>query len=226
VHGQRSGLTAGRGVKRVQPAQMNSPTHLYLIRHGEVEQRYHKVFGGRIDMELSPLGEEQARTLGRYLQRVPFDAIYASPMRRVQQTLKELLRNQTRSATVLPELREVDFGAWTGLGWDEIRTRFGISAFDWLEQLERNGISEAEPMDPFRERIELALQRILKEPAGSTVAVVCHGGVIRMILALLLDLPLRKMAAFDFEYTSLSVVDWLPAKVEVQLLNFTPWRDV
>ena len=30
---------------------------IYLIRHGEVEEKYHKVFGGsRIDMGLSPLG--------------------------------------------------------------------------------------------------------------------------------------------------------------------------
>ena len=39
---------------------MESPTRLYLIRHGEVEERYHRVFGGRIDMDLSPLGSEQA----------------------------------------------------------------------------------------------------------------------------------------------------------------------
>ena len=47
-----------------------------------------------------------------------------------------------------------------------------------------------------------------------------------MLLASLLELPLSKMSAFDFEYASLTVVDWLPAKVEVQLLNMAPWRDM
>ena len=28
---------------------MAAPTRLYLLRHGEVESRYHKVFGGKID---------------------------------------------------------------------------------------------------------------------------------------------------------------------------------
>lgn len=204
---------------------MDSPTRLYLIRHGEVEERFHRVFGGRIDMDLSPLGQEQARKLALYLQSVPFDAIYASPMKRVQQTLEQLVAHQTMQPVIVNELREVDFGAWTGLAWDEIITRFGISAFQWLDQLDQGLIKEAEPIGHFRERIEDALQSILKDGLGRTAAVLCHGGVIRMALSILLDLPLRKMGAFDFEYASLSIVDWLPNKVEAQLLNFTPWRD-
>jgi len=207
----------------LEPA--TSPTRLYLIRHGEVEQRYHRVFGGRIDMALSDLGQEQARALAGYLERVPFNAIYASPMKRVQQTLQELTAYQTAAPHILEELREVDFGAWTGLAWDEISPRFGISAYDWLDQLERGLINGAEPIREFRARLETALQVLLAGAAGRTIAVVCHGGVIRMLLSILLDLPLRKMAGFDFEYAGVSIVDWLPGKVEVQLLNLTPWRD-
>src|SRR5215472_4230198 len=103
------------------PAVIESPTRLYLLRHGEVEARYQRVFGGRIDMDLSPLGREQATALAAYLQGVPFDAIYASPMKRVQQTLAQLLQNQIPQPVILPELREVDFGAWTGLGWEQIQ---------------------------------------------------------------------------------------------------------
>jgi broad specificity phosphatase PhoE len=204
---------------------MDSPIRLYLIRHAEVEQRYHRVFGGRIDMEISPLGHEQAKALAKHLERVPFDAIYASPMKRVQQTLQELVRRQNRPPVVLDDLREVDFGAWTGLAWDEVQARFGVSAFDWLNQLDQNGIEGAERMNDFRNRVENALKRVLDGRPGQTTAVVCHGGVIRMALSILLDLPLAKMAGFDFEYASLSIVDWLPPKTEVQLLNFTPWRD-
>jgi broad specificity phosphatase PhoE len=204
---------------------VESPTRLYLIRHGEVEARYHRVFGGRIDMELSPLGREQATALAKYLRGVPFDAIYASPMRRVRQTLDQLLENQIPAPIILPELREVDFGAWTGLGWEEIQARFGISAFDWLSQLEHGQIKEAEPIGQFRDRVSTALKRILADQPGRTAAVLCHGGVIRMLLSVALDLPLAKMSGFDVEYASVSIVDWLRRKTEVQLLNYTPWRD-
>jgi broad specificity phosphatase PhoE len=176
-------------------------------------------------MNLSPLGSEQARALATYLQSVPFNAIYASPMRRVQQTLQQIVQHQTQHPVILDDLREVDFGAWTGFGWEEVQTRFGVSAYDWLDHLEHDAIAEAEPIDRFRRRVEQALHKLLAHEPGQTVAVVCHGGVIRMVLSQLLGLPLRKMAGFDFEYASLTIVDYLPAKVEVQLLNFTPWRD-
>ena len=58
----------------------NHPTQLYLIRHGEVEERYHKVFGGcRIDMALSDLGQKQALALQTWLGDTNLHAISASP---------------------------------------------------------------------------------------------------------------------------------------------------
>src|SRR5690349_172023 len=103
-------------------------------------------------MELSALGREQAQALADYLQGVPFEAIYASPMKRVQQTLDRLVQTQRAAPSILRELREVDFGSWTGLGWEEIQVRFGVSAFDWLDQLEQGLIAEAERMSLFRGR--------------------------------------------------------------------------
>lgn len=204
---------------------MSSPTRLCFIRHGEVESAYHRVFGGTIDMELSPFGHEQAQSMAEYLQRYPFDAIYASPMKRVQQTLAALVELQNKVATVLPGLREVDFGDWTGLSWEQVHEQFQVSAFAWLEQLEHGHISRAESVVHFRERVDLSLQQILREQPEKTVAVVCHGGVIRMALAIVLDLPFKKTAGFDIEYASITILDWLPGKAVVQLLNFTPWRD-
>ena len=67
------------------------PTRLHLVRHGEVDEAYHEVFGGQIDMELSPLGHEQARRLAKFLGDRHFDRIYCSPMLRVRQTAKPLL---------------------------------------------------------------------------------------------------------------------------------------
>jgi broad specificity phosphatase PhoE len=204
---------------------MDSPTRLFLMRHGEVESRYHRVFGGRIDMDLSPFGREQADALATYAQKFPLDAIYASPMKRVQQTLQRLVQNQNKQPIIYDELREVDFGVWTGISWEDVNSRFQSNPLHWLDYLEGGLIAEAEPIAEFRKRIEFCLNRIVQDRPGRSVAVVCHGGVIRMFLSILLDLPLRKMAAFDVEYASLTIIDHLPQKSEIQLLNFTPWRD-
>ncbi len=202
-----------------------NPTRLYLLRHGEVEASYQRVFGGRVDMELSPHGHAQAATLAKFLERVAFDAIYASPMKRAQQTLAPLAGQYLKKPVILPDLREMDFGVWTGLKWSEVLERYGVNAHQWLEQLDKNAVPEAENTKQVSARVEPCLQRILTECPGKTVGIVCHGGIVRTLLSLLLDLPITKTAVFEIDYASLTVVDHRPGKVDLQLLNLTPWRD-
>ncbi len=205
---------------------MDNPTRLYLLRHGEVEARYHRVFGGKIDMELSPLGHAQVTALAEYFQRHPPHAMYASPMKRVQQTLAPLAKMTGLSPIILPGLREVDFGAWTGLSWEQVYERFKVSAFDWLIELERGSIADAESTADFRKRVDESLRELLQHSPHKEIAVIAHGGVIRMLLSLILDLPFAKMSAFDIEYASITKVKLAPGKTEIELLNFTPWRDL
>jgi broad specificity phosphatase PhoE len=207
------------------PAPPAAITRLWLIRHAEVETRYQKTFGGRIDMNLSPRGRDQARTLAAYLHGRIFDAIYASPMKRVQQTLAPMLKNSAATQTILPGLREVDFGDWTGYDWFQVRKKFGVHPYDWLDEIERGAVPRGETGVQFRARVEPCLFEIIRRHPGGTVAVFCHGGVIRMMLAVLLDLPLPKTNSFDVEYASITQVALHPHLNEIELLNFTPWRD-
>ena len=87
-------MNKSQGLARRPSTLAHHPsTTFWLIRHGEIEKRYQNVFGGRIDMKLSPRGHRQAAALARFLHGQRFDAVYVSPMRRVQQTLAPLLRN-------------------------------------------------------------------------------------------------------------------------------------
>ena len=92
-------------------------------------------------------------------------------------------------------------------------------------QLESAAIPNAECAATFRARVEPCLRRIIRDHPGQQVAMVCHGGVIRMILAILLDLPLSRTGAFQVEYASITQVRLRPEQTELQLLNFTPWRE-
>ena len=199
-------------------------TRLLLIRHAEVEVRYQHVFGGRIDMAISPRGHEQAASLAEYLKGVLINALYASPMQRVQQTLAPMLGNGVPKPMILPNLREVDFGDWTDHGWEAVREKFGASAFTWLDQLERGGIPNAENAANFRARVASCLDEIMRMQISRTSAVYCHGGVIRMMLSILLDLPLSKTDSFQIDYASVTEVTIGPDRTRIELLNFAPWR--
>ena len=178
-------------------------------------------------MDLSPRGQEQAAALARCLKRKTFHAIYASPMKRVQQTLVPVLQaNGVPPPVIMPDLHEVDFGDWTGLTFAEVLRKFGVSASSWLDLFGRGEIPNAENAATYRVRVELCVAEILQRHPGQRVAIFCHGGVIRQIIAILLDLPLPKTAGFEIEYASVTEVDIHPHRAEIQLLNFTPWRDL
>ncbi len=83
-------------------------SHIYLIRHAQASY-----LSANYDL-LSPLGEQQAATLGQFLQQsnVHFDQVFVGPLVRQQQTQQlveqAFLQNQQPFATpvVLPELAE------------------------------------------------------------------------------------------------------------------------
>jgi broad specificity phosphatase PhoE len=201
------------------------PTRLLLVRHAEVERNYHKIFGGRIDMNLSPRGHQQAGILAKFLQARKLDAVYTSPMKRVQQTLAPYLSNGAPKQTVLQNLREVDFGGWTGLNWEQVAEKFNLLTHDWLDHIEQGIVPNGESGAQFRKRIEPCVRQIIKKHPGQTVGVFCHGGVIRMILSILLDMPLPNTSIFEIEYAGMTQIALWPKHAEIELLNFTPWRD-
>lgn len=217
-------MAASKKLRRETPVP--AATRLLLIRHAEVEISYQKKFGGWIDMNLSPNGKRQAKVLAGYLKHKTIDAIYASPMKRVQQTLAPTLKLNGHSQTILDGLREINFGNWTGLGWQEVEKKFKFKSHEWLEQIHHHGVPNGESGIIFRKRVEPCVREILKRHPGQNVAIFCHGGVIRMILAILLKLPLPKTNQFDIEYAGITQVALHPHMVEVELLNFTPWRDL
>jgi len=212
--------------KSRRPPPAPAATRLLLIRHGEVEPRYQKKFGGWIDMNLSPNGRRQAGILADYLRRKTIDAIYASPMRRVQQTVAPTLKVNGHGQTIMEGLREINFGDWTGLGWQEVEARFKFPSHEWLDQIQSQGVPNGESGKVFRQRVAPCLREIIARHGGQNVAVFCHGGVIRMMLAILLKLPLPKTNHFDIEYAGVTQVALHPHLTEIELLNFTPWRDL
>jgi broad specificity phosphatase PhoE len=147
-------------------------------------------------------------------------------MKRVQQTLAPTLKIKCHQQVIFPGLREINFGDWTGLGWAEVENQFKFSSHEWLDEIHVRGVPNGESGKVFRRRVEPCLREIIAKHRGQNVAVFCHGGVIRMMLALMLKLPLPKTNHFDIEYASITQVALHPHMAEIELLNFTPWRDL
>ena len=97
-----------------------SETVLTLIRHGETEWSRSGQHTGRTDLDLTAVGEAQARQVGAAVAGIQFDLVLCSPRRRAQRTAE--------LAGLMPfriddDLAEWDYGELEGLTTAEIRLR-------------------------------------------------------------------------------------------------------
>lgn len=172
---------------------------LVLIRHGLPVRL--EATDGPADPPLSEHGVRQATGLAHHLGPGEFDAVYTSPLLRARQTAEPLCAVTGVDATVVDDVAEWDRHASTYIPLEQIRVEkpevieaMASGRFDAL------GID----MDAFVTRVRTAMDVIAANHRGGRVAVVCHGGVINVYLAGILDLP--RLLFFEPAYTSVSRV--------------------
>ncbi len=119
---------------------------IFLIRHGQTRFNREGRLQGRLDSELTELGIEQARRMGRILRDFVEDpgawSMISSPLRRAQHTA-EIVREETGLSCLIEldhRITEVSGGEWEGLTRDEILARRpdvdgGLSGRDMLMAL-------------------------------------------------------------------------------------------
>src|SRR5215213_6896136 len=87
----------------------------YYLRHGETEANAAGTIAGSLDVELTPLGREQARLAARALAGAPITAIYASPLRRARETAQPIAEALQLPVTILDEIAERNWGDLEGM---------------------------------------------------------------------------------------------------------------
>jgi broad specificity phosphatase PhoE len=161
---------------------------IYLIRHAESEGNAARAYQGRMDTALTPRGEEQARTLGRWLKRqgLECDAVYCSPLRRATRTA-QIVAAEAELPQPQPEplIQEYHVGELEGLSLDAIEERW--PGFNNRPPESRGDFSEfgGESYDGVQERLRCFIEGIYTQftPERSVLAV-GHGGSFYQLLKL------------------------------------------
>jgi broad specificity phosphatase PhoE len=97
---------------------------LVCVRHGRTAWNAERRFQGRTDVPLDDEGRAQARSLAALLAADRFDAAVASDLARARETAEIILGGGPPPLELDGRLREMAFGAWEGLTWDEIVARY------------------------------------------------------------------------------------------------------
>jgi broad specificity phosphatase PhoE len=185
--------------------ELEQGTQVLLIRHGETESNRDGRIQGHLDVALSARGVEQARMLASALAGEEIEAIYSSDLCRARATADLLARGE-RDVIPDPRLREANMGLFQGLTAVELRAAYPEAYEAWRQDSVRNRPLEGETLEDLGARCMAALRDILPRHAGKTVAVVAHGGPVRVMACGLLNLPLELYGRLRVENTSVSRV--------------------
>jgi alpha-ribazole phosphatase/probable phosphoglycerate mutase len=196
-----------------------TPTRLYLVRHGQVADGHTHRYHGHNDIGLSPQGVRQLETLAEQLRPVPLAGVYASNLTRALKGAEIICRGREFAPQVIPEFREVHFGAWEGLSFTEIAERYPQELQARFRDLPNFRIPGGESLLDVRDRALPRLDELIQRHDRQSFLIVAHAGVNRVILSEALGLPLEHLFRLDQNYGCLNVVDYFPDMAVVRLLN-------
>jgi probable phosphoglycerate mutase len=192
-------------------------TTFYLIRHGHTAAIDRYIAGRAPGTDLTEEGRAQVTRLVERMRAVPLTAVAASPLERTQQTAAPLARDHGLEVTIVPELTEVESGAWTG-------ATFSALASDdrWRRYNSARAITTPDGGELMLEVQLRAVKAILelrqRHPTGD-VAVVSHGDVIRALLLFFLGMPIDFVHRIDISPARISVVQLSDEAARVVLMN-------
>lgn len=177
---------------------MLTRTVVDLLRHGEVQGE--PCFRGMTD---TPLSEQGWRQMQQRCGDMRWDAVLSSPLHRCQAFAAAQGKRQP-AAKIVPDWREIDFGAWEGRTAQDI----GRNAAEDLAAFyaDPTGFTPpgAESYKLFAARVRRAWEDLLDNHAGQNVLVVTHGGVIRALFAQLLEIEPRHSFKIDLPYACMT----------------------
>lgn len=160
---------------------------IILIRHGQSTANAGGVWQGQLDYPLSEEGRRQARLAGLALAAEPFDAIYSSPLSRAFETAGIIAREAGFEEDITPVegLTERHGGVLEGTTRED-RESWNpalMEKFYGLPEEDRWALVRAETDEEILARFERAISEIIaRQPNGSRVVAVTHGGVMRAFL--------------------------------------------
>ena len=192
---------------------------LLLIRHCQSTWNGQGRIQGQQDPPLSAEGREQARALGRRLRGEPLAAVYCSDLARGIATGREIAAPHGLTAVQDTALRERRYGVWEGRPLADLMA--DAAAWERHQHDPAWAPAGAENGPELYRRTQAALRRIVLRHDGATVAVVMHGGGMRMYFCHLFGLSLEHYWQVTVSHASVSIVAWQAVLPTLILWNDT-----
>ena len=207
-------------VKKVSDTHKEQ-TVIELFRHGETTAG--KCFLGSTDVSLSQLGWQQMKS---HKLSGDYDLVLSSPLKRCREFSQAFATDKNLPVKIENEFREIDFGLWEGKTsaelWEQDREK--LSEF-WNDPVLCTP-PEAESLTDFQKRVIEHYYKWLNELKGKKILLVCHAGVIKIILCEILGVELKNMYRLTIDHAGLSQVSLWQDCPQINFINKMPPVDL
>ncbi|QFY42909.1 alpha-ribazole phosphatase family protein [Candidatus Methylospira mobilis] len=180
-----------------------NPAVIDLLRHGEVDGAL--CMGGECDAPLNARGWAQMRAvLPADGSAPPWNGIISSPLLRCAEFAREVAGKHNLPLEFDVRFRELGFGAWEGRSWESLYKDEGERLLAFQRNPTENPAPGGEDYPDFERRIADAWNELLDIASERHWLLLAHGGVIRVLLRLLLEIPPANLFRIDVPHASLS----------------------
>lgn len=170
---------------------------VFYFRHGETEWNKLGRFQGHSDIPLNSTGIQQALSIAPFIRSCKPQIMMSSDLIRAKQTARIVNSISHLPHLIDPRLREVFLGAAEGKTIDEVNQLWGKSYMErWLDpnpSLHEFRFPEGESKIESIQRIQLFLEKALKELNYQTLAICGHGGTLKRFCQFISNDPYKEV---------------------------------
>ncbi|CAM2009150.1 histidine phosphatase family protein [Acanthopleuribacter pedis] len=176
---------------------------LYLVRHPRVDAPKNVCYG-QADLACALGWQDQLPNAARLLPTEATIRVVSSPLRRCRVLAEAWVASYAPGRDILiePDLMELSFGEWEGRLWSEI-DRADIDL--WAQSTVGYAAPGGESLQQLADRVAAVIARLPMD--GPDHVVFCHSGVIRVITAMLLGMPLENTLRFEVAHLSVTLLE-------------------
>jgi broad specificity phosphatase PhoE len=189
---------------------------LFAIRHGATEYSRDRRFTGSRDIPLTTDGRLQAEAVAQALAGNPVAAVYTSPLERARVCADLIAKPHRLEPRVEPDLREMSFGAWEGLGGGELPPS---DAAAWRLTPHLVTPPGGESLGAVAARVRATLDRLIAAHAGESAIVVTHAVVVRLIVLSALGLGPERLWSVDASPAGITELEYVGDWATVHRMN-------
>lgn len=194
---------------------------LILVRHALTVDNQKSRLSGHIDSSISEEGKEQIDKITNYLKDFDIDKIYTTTSSRTKDTVKKLSELKSIEIIEKESLKEISFGDFEGLTFDEIKDKYPKEFQDMIEKGYEYKYPNGESLIDSYNRVCIELDNIISNNDNRTILICSHGGTIRNIITYLISNSYKYHWNFKIDNGSVTILEIQDGFTVITTMNNT-----